>query len=103
MQQQMPMNSFGSFPANFGDGQPQYKEQKSGFFGNMFGSLMGSKKAEDIPQMPRVERRASLNEVDSDDLDGELNLSDDEDGVQKRASFKRQRREKKKDKKANKY
>jgi hypothetical protein len=64
---------------------------------------MGSKKAEDNRQMPRLERRASFNEVDSDDLDGELNLSDSEDGVQKRASFKRSRREKKKDKKARKY
>jgi Sec23/Sec24 zinc finger len=43
-----------------------------------------------------------VHECDSDDLDGDLNLSDSENGSSKRASFKRQRRQKKK-RDANKY
>ena len=53
-------------------------------------------------QFYKEERRASACEVDSDDLDGELNLSDCDDGENERIKFKSQRREKKK-RSANKY
>ena len=64
---------------------------------------MGGNKTESNQQQPKLERKNSFNEVDSDDLDGELNLSDSEDGAMKRANFKMQKRQKKKDKKARKY
>lgn len=48
-------------------------------------------------------RNDSCNEVDSDDLDGDLNLSDCENGEARRSSFKASRREKKKTRAANKY
>ncbi len=35
-----------------------------------------------------IDRNLSCEEVDSDELDGDLNLSDDSDGGQKRADFK---------------
>jgi len=38
------------------------------------------------------ERNLSACEMDDDDLDGDLNLSDDEGGELKRAQFKSQRR-----------
>lgn len=35
-----------------------------------------------------IDRNLSCDEMDSDDLDGDLNLSDEEGGEQKRAAFK---------------
>lgn len=78
----------------------------SGFFGGLFSSISG-KKEKSSPKASKAEfyereRNHSACEVDSDDLDGDLNLSDSDDGAHKRASFKRQRRQKKK-REANKY
>lgn len=93
------------------------KKQKSsgGFFSNLFS--FASKKKE--PQQQRqdssensdnedkyMERNLSACECDSDDLEGEMNLSDSEDGSRKRAVFKaelKQERKKKGRSKANKY
>jgi len=52
--------------------------------------------------MKDLDRNLSCEEVDSDDLDGELNLSDCEDGTGKRGAFKMERRTKK-SRAANKY
>lgn len=78
----------------------------SSFFGGLLSSISGKKQAspknESKAQFYERERNLSVNECDSDDLDGDLNLSDSDDGAHKRASFKRQRRNKKK-REANKY
>jgi hypothetical protein len=74
----------------------------------LISSIFGSKKdtkaqlKESKKQFYKAERNNSCNEVDSDDLDGELNLSDCEDGSNRRVDFKSQRRAKKK-REANKY
>jgi len=67
--------------------QPLMQEQKkssiSSFLGGLFGSI-SSKKPEPAKESKATfyeqERNLSCNEVDSDDLDGDLNLSDSEDG-----------------------
>jgi hypothetical protein len=61
------------------------------------------KKNESLLAYKSFARNDSCCEVDSDDLDGDLNLSDCEDGEARRTSFKASRREKKKTRAANKY
>lgn len=67
--------------------QPLVQEQKkssiSSFLGGLFGSI-SSKKPEPAKETKeefyKQERNNSCCEVDSDDLDGDLNLSDSDDG-----------------------
>jgi len=82
-QQQMGGSSFG---AQLPQAQQQQKPGGlSGFIGSLFGSISGkkpepTKAKESKAEFYEMERNLSCNEVDSDDLDGDLNLSDSEDG-----------------------
>lgn len=86
----------------------QKAEEKPGFFSRLASSLTfgGSKKkaAQSPPQMKKRARRASIDEMDrnlsceemdSDDLGGDLNLSDSEGGQEERVirrNYKAQKR-----------
>lgn len=62
----------------------------SSLFG-MFSSSKNEKKSADKEakkEFYKAERQNSCCEMDDDDLDGDLNLSDSEDGELKRAQFK---------------
>jgi len=86
------------------------QQEKKGMLSSIFGLFSSKPKTEkdnvfskdSKKQFYENEQRLSACEVDSDDLDGELNLSDVEDGESKRVEFKNKRREKKK-RSANKY
>lgn len=86
----------------------------SSFLGGLFGSTAKPQtqpqpQAQPLPQMNysifskkaekekfyEQERNLSACEMNDDDLDGDLNLSDSDDGEQKRANFKAARRQKK--------
>ena len=78
-------------------------QKKGGFFSNLFGG--GSKKPaivnrrnssdcsdECLDEDRYMVRNMSACECDSDDLEGDMNLSDSDDGVDKRQMFKNQRK-----------
>lgn len=102
--------SFGPQPQQMQSANIAVQQEKKGMLSSLFGLFASKPKAEQDElvkkkskkQFYEEENRNSACEVDSDDLDGELNLSDCEDGENERVKFKSQRREKKK-RSANKY
>lgn len=102
--------SFGPQPQQMQSANIAVQQDKKSMLSSLFGLFSSKPKAErensvekqSKKQFYKRERRASECEVDSDDLDGELNLSDCENGEIERVKFKSKRREKKK-RSANKY